>query len=213
MAASARAFSSLTRWPTSRLASSGRGLQPGVVDLRQHAVLARQPAVAKFLPVGFGMQRASFGIERREQFSDGAIQRIGRVVVEFGNGVHGRCSRLKPARSMASPLKGLGSCSIRSGLCAKCTARAATGTRVPVRATRSRPLERIRSFARSRADFDPVVRARALTTLRELFLTHNGRPLGRPSREIQIVSGDERLLGCGVAAAMRGGFAPARTAP
>ena len=55
MAASARAFSSLTRCPTSRFASFGRGLQPGVVDLREHAVLARHPAIAERLPVGFAV--------------------------------------------------------------------------------------------------------------------------------------------------------------
>ena len=70
------------------LCRAGRGLQPGVVDLRQDAVLARQPAVAECLPVGFAVQRGGFGVERGEQIGDGAIQRLGRVVFEFGNGVH-----------------------------------------------------------------------------------------------------------------------------
>ncbi len=76
------------------LGGLGRGLQPGVVDLRQQAVLARHPAVAERLPVGLGLQRASFGLQRSEQFGDGAIERRGRKIFEFGNGVH-ECVSLK----------------------------------------------------------------------------------------------------------------------
>ena len=44
-------LSSLTRWPTSRFCRCRRSLQPQFVELRQHAVLARHPAVAEGLPV------------------------------------------------------------------------------------------------------------------------------------------------------------------
>ena len=108
MAASTRAFSSLTRWPTSRLAGAGRGLQPGVVDLRQDAVLARQPAVAKVFPVGLGVQTRRLGVERGEQVADRAIQRLGRVIFEFGNGVHGLLVEAAADDSFVPPLKGLG---------------------------------------------------------------------------------------------------------
>ena len=70
------------------------GLQPCVVDLREQAILARHPAVAKRLPVGLGLQRASLGLKRSKQVSDGFIERCRRIVVEFGNGVH-ECVSLK----------------------------------------------------------------------------------------------------------------------
>ena len=42
------------------LCRTGRGFQPDVVDLREHAVLARQPAIAECLPVRFGVEFARF---------------------------------------------------------------------------------------------------------------------------------------------------------
>ena len=53
------------------------------------AMLApRHPAVAKRLPVGLGIQRASLGLKCSKQVSDGFIERRRRIVFEFGNGVH-----------------------------------------------------------------------------------------------------------------------------
>ena len=70
------------------LGRAGRGLQPDVVDLREDAVLASEPAIAEGFAVCVGMQRGGFVIERGEQVGDGAVECVRRVVFEFGNRVH-----------------------------------------------------------------------------------------------------------------------------
>ena len=57
------------------LRGPGRGLQPGVVDLREYAVLARHPAVAECPSSRIRMLSAGFRVERGEQVGDGAIER------------------------------------------------------------------------------------------------------------------------------------------
>jgi len=59
------------------LCGARRGFQPDVVDLGEDAVLARQPAIAKRLPVGIGVERRSFVVEGTEEFGNGTVQRFG----------------------------------------------------------------------------------------------------------------------------------------
>ena len=52
-----------------------RGLQPEIVDLRENAVLARQPAIAEGFPVGFALDGRGFLLQRRQQLLDGVVER------------------------------------------------------------------------------------------------------------------------------------------
>src|ERR1700724_192194 len=65
-------------------------LQPEVVNLRQHPILACHPSVAKNLPLGLVPHRDSFMSERRTQFRGSALQRRGRVFRQFGDAIHGQ---------------------------------------------------------------------------------------------------------------------------
>ncbi len=70
------------------LGGAGRGLEPEFVYLREHAILARHPAVAelfKSLRIGGSL---GLGLQRGEEFGGGGIKRGGREIFEFGNGVH-----------------------------------------------------------------------------------------------------------------------------
>ena len=66
---------SLTRCPTSRLASFGAAFSQRSLICGEHAVLARHPAVAEDFPVGFGLDRRGFLLQRGEQLLDGFVQR------------------------------------------------------------------------------------------------------------------------------------------
>src|SRR5216683_3641557 len=68
----------------------GSRLQPEVVNLRQHPILACHPSVAKNLPLGLVLHRDSFMSERRTQFRRGALQRRCRVFRQFGDAIHGQ---------------------------------------------------------------------------------------------------------------------------
>ncbi len=70
------------------LRRAGSGFQPGVVYLRQDAILAGQPAVAEVLPVGLVRERRCLRFKRSKQISDGAVKSVRGVVVEFRYGVH-----------------------------------------------------------------------------------------------------------------------------
>ena len=70
------------------LVSRGRGLQPSVIDLRQDAALARHPAVAKCLQIRIVSDRRAFLLQGLQQLTRGRIQRLGRVIFEFWDGVH-----------------------------------------------------------------------------------------------------------------------------
>ena len=50
-------------------------LQPKIVDLGEHAVLARHPAIAECFPVGFGLDRRGFFFQRGQQLLDSLVQR------------------------------------------------------------------------------------------------------------------------------------------
>ena len=52
-----------------------RRLQPEIIDLGEHAVLARHPAVAEGLPVGLVLDGRGFLLQRGEQLLDGLVQR------------------------------------------------------------------------------------------------------------------------------------------
>ena len=64
-------------------------LQPRIIDLRQHTVLARHPAVAKNFPIFFVLDRLRFRLEGGEQLLNGLVQGRCREVLQFGDGVHG----------------------------------------------------------------------------------------------------------------------------
>src|SRR5580704_11265695 len=66
------------------LGRTGRGFQPDVVDLRQDAVLAGEPAISEGLPVGLVSERRCLQVKSREEISDRTIQRFWGVIVEFG---------------------------------------------------------------------------------------------------------------------------------
>ena len=61
-----------------------RSLQPQIVDLGEHAVLARHPAVAEGFPVRFALDRLGFLAQGSEQLLDGLVQRRRGVALQFG---------------------------------------------------------------------------------------------------------------------------------
>ena len=67
-----------------------RTLQPEIVNLRQHAILARHPSVTKYLPPGLVLYGRSLTAKRKKQVSGSALQRRRRIIRQFRNTVHGR---------------------------------------------------------------------------------------------------------------------------
>ena len=66
-----------------------RSFQPEIVDLREHAVLARHPAIAESLPFGFVAIDSSDSDSSAESRSrDRRVQRRRREIRQFRNGVH-----------------------------------------------------------------------------------------------------------------------------
>ncbi len=94
MAASARAFSSLTRWPTSRFAVLGAAFSQVSLTCVSTPFLRAIQRSRKVFQSDSLLQRGGFGVERGEQVGDGAIERVRGVVVEFGNGVHDVVARV-----------------------------------------------------------------------------------------------------------------------
>ncbi len=66
---------------------TGSSLQPKIVDLREDAVLAGHPAVTEFFPRVLRSDRVGFLPDSSEQLTHCAVERRGRIVVEFGNAV------------------------------------------------------------------------------------------------------------------------------
>ena len=96
-------FSSLTRRPTSRFAGPGAAFSQVSLTWVSTPFLRASQRSRKALPVGFAVQIAALGVERGEEFGDGAVERFGRIIVEFGDGVHAS-AWLKP-RLFVLPLK------------------------------------------------------------------------------------------------------------
>ena len=67
-----------------------RGLQPEVVELGEHAVLASHPAIAEDFPVVFRCDCRRLLLQRGQQFAHRAVECRGGEVGQFGDGVgHG----------------------------------------------------------------------------------------------------------------------------
>ena len=63
------------------------GLQPEFVDLREYAVFAREPTITERLLFGFALHRSGFLLQSGKQLFDGFVERGGREIFQFRNGV------------------------------------------------------------------------------------------------------------------------------
>ena len=83
-----------------------RGFQPDIIDLSKNTVLAREPAIAKDLPVCLALKRSSFRVESGEHLSDRAVQCLRRVIFEFGDGVHDLFAKLSSRPTASAGAEG-----------------------------------------------------------------------------------------------------------